>query len=48
MGGKICSASFAGHACFVLEVVAASDLRLDFNLRLLPAITCQLTADPLL
>ena len=37
--------SHFGHSCFVLGLVASSDLRSGFNLRLLPAVTCQLTAD---
>ena len=37
-----------GHGCFVLGLVIGSDLHSDFNLRLLPTITCQLIADSLL
>ena len=33
------------YSCFVLGLVAGSDLHSDPNLRPLPAITCQLTAD---
>ena len=39
--------SHFGHSCSVLGLVAGSDLHSVFNLRLLPAITCQLTADSL-
>ena len=37
-----------GHGCFVLGLVTGSNLHSHFNLRLLPAITCQLTADSLM
>ena len=37
-----------GHSCFVLGLVAGSDRHSDPTLRLLPAVTCQLTADSLL